>query len=185
MCMTEEVIGRRKDFPQYIIDICYEKQQGQCNSCGNAINKGFYRDHIDGDHSNITLKNLQLLCGDCHRTKTSQDAQEKWKNHKAQEQRVLNSLNKLIDEVFTTGKLGGPILERMETLLMDSLKVSKSLNEIDKGMEYPPSRILMAQKIAESKMTTEAYVKGVMEGAQIAVSLVASKATSKNKSKST
>jgi len=180
--MTEDVIGERKDFPQWAVDVVYEKQQGQCVDCGIAINRGFFRDHKNGKHDDIRIENLGLLCGDCHRKKTSQDIREAWKKHKAQEKRVLESLNKLIDEVYS-GKLGGPIIERMETVLMDSLKVSKNLNEIDKGMEYPPSRILMAQKIAESKMTAESYVKGVMEGAQIAVNLIASGKTVGNKSK--
>lgn len=50
----------------------------QCSLCGF---KGHYSqfdiDHIDGNHNNNTLSNLQELCANCHRLKTFQN--QDWK----------------------------------------------------------------------------------------------------------
>lgn len=51
----------------------YRKHLGdKCDSCGFIpINKcQLDVDHIDGDHKNNNLTNLQTLCANCHRLKT-------------------------------------------------------------------------------------------------------------------
>jgi len=35
-------------------------------------------DHIDGDHTNNEMRNLQTLCANCHRLKTQMNNDHKW-----------------------------------------------------------------------------------------------------------
>jgi 5-methylcytosine-specific restriction endonuclease McrA len=42
-------------------------KQRRCEQCGNDDESiSFELDHIDGDHSNHKLKNLQIICPNCH-----------------------------------------------------------------------------------------------------------------------
>ena len=43
-----------------------------CSSCGfQAVYKGQLDiDHIDGNHTNNNISNIQILCANCHRLKT-------------------------------------------------------------------------------------------------------------------
>jgi len=49
----------------------YEKEI-LCNCCGFVADHSIQLDvdHIDGDHNNDELDNLQTLCANCHRLKT-------------------------------------------------------------------------------------------------------------------
>lgn len=46
-----------------------------CNMCGFVPEDSCQLDvdHIDGDHHNNALENLQTLCANCHRLKTKHD----------------------------------------------------------------------------------------------------------------
>jgi len=58
----------RKEFPQWIVDKVYIKQDGVCANpnCFNPLANGFHRHHKDGDPSNISEENCDLLCIECH-----------------------------------------------------------------------------------------------------------------------
>ncbi len=54
-----------------------------CETCGFiAIHRSQLDiDHIDGDHNNNSLSNLQTLCANCHRLKTQEN--KDWQSKKA------------------------------------------------------------------------------------------------------
>jgi 5-methylcytosine-specific restriction endonuclease McrA len=41
-------------------------------------------DHVDGDHSNNAPANLMVLCANCHRLKTQQNKDNRWRNRAAE-----------------------------------------------------------------------------------------------------
>jgi hypothetical protein len=45
-----------------------------------------------------------------------------------------------------------------------SLKISRSLNKIDQGIESPPASITLIKKLEETKMLQEAYLEGFKDG---------------------
>lgn len=59
-------IGRRLD--NYIKPAIREYLGNKCVCCGGS--RGLEIDHIDGNHNNSQIFNLQLLCGTCHNEKT-------------------------------------------------------------------------------------------------------------------
>jgi hypothetical protein len=67
--------GRNRNVTKYKdkIERPYRKHvKSQCQSCGfkSEFLCQFDVDHIDGDHTNNCLTNLQTLCANCHRLKT-------------------------------------------------------------------------------------------------------------------
>ncbi|MEM3693907.1 MAG: hypothetical protein QXI39_07815 [Candidatus Bathyarchaeia archaeon] len=77
--------------------------------------------------------------------------------------KALNELNRLIDECFA-GKLSGAIIERLIEAIKLSLKVSRSLNKIDDGIESPPASIELLKRLKETKILQEAYLEGFKDG---------------------
>ena len=59
------------------------KKDTFCNICGiePEDSKQLHLDHIDGDRSNNSNKNIQTLCVDCHKYKTNK--QQDWKRKDA------------------------------------------------------------------------------------------------------
>ncbi len=53
---------------------------GQCEKCGilNKDKRFFDVNHIDGDHDNNNIENLELLCPNCHRI----ESLYQWKNNR-------------------------------------------------------------------------------------------------------
>lgn len=73
----------RKGFSKETERTTFEKQGGKCNICkktfdyvnGRPIHPEY--DHIDGNPSNNDPSNCQVLCLDCHRSKTVRDRKTK------------------------------------------------------------------------------------------------------------
>lgn len=150
---------KRKDFPVWKVEQVYIAQDGACLKCGNSLEHGFHRHHKDGTPANNEISNLELLCPECHRATLGEAITE----HRKQEEKVLNDLNKLIDECFA-GKISGSVVERMIEAITLSLKVSRSLNKIDEGLESPPASIALLKRMQETKILQEAYLEGFKDG---------------------
>ncbi|MCP8313119.1 MAG: hypothetical protein H3Z53_01940 [archaeon] len=152
-------VNKRKDFPKWKVEQVYIAQDGSCLKCGNSLEHGFHRHHKDGNPSNNEVSNLELLCAECHRATLGDAITE----HRKQEEKVLNDLNKLIDECFA-GKLSGATVERMMDAITLSLKVSRNLNKLDEGIESPPASIALLKRMQETKILQEAYLEGFKDG---------------------
>jgi len=61
-------------------------------------------------------------------------------------------------------KLSGATVERLIEAMKTSLKISRSLNKIDQGIESPPASIVLLKKMQETKMLQEAYLEGFRDG---------------------
>ena len=153
------MITERKDFPKWKVEQIYMAQDGACIRCGASLEHGFHRHHKDGNPANNEIDNLELLCPECHRTTLGDALTE----HRKQEEKVLRDLNRLIDECFA-GKLRGAVVERLVEAIKLSLKVSRSLNKIDQGMESPPASIALLKRMQETRMLQQAYLEGFKDG---------------------
>ena len=152
-------MNERKAFPTWKVEQVYIAQDGVCSKCSNSLEHGFHRHHKDGNHANNKIDNLELLCAECHRATLGDALAE----HKKQEERALSSLNKLLDECFA-GKISGAVVERMIEAITLSLKVSRSLNKIDGGIESPPASIALFKRMQETKVLQETYLEGFKDG---------------------
>lgn len=155
-------MSERKDFKGWQVDIVYRAQDGICLKCSGSLAKGFHRHHKDGDRSNNKTDNLELLCAECHRATFA----EAYKTHRKQEARILKQLNRLITEGFTDKKLSGATMERMMDAMSKSLRISRSLNKMDQGIEYPSAAIAMSLRMEEQKRITDAYLEGFRSGSK-------------------
>jgi hypothetical protein len=152
-------MSKRKDFPEWKVEQVYIAQDGACIKCGNSLEHGFHRHHKDGNPANNSIVNLELLCAECHRATLGEAIIE----HRKQEERALNYLNKLLDECFA-GKISGAVVERMIDAITLSLKVSRNLNKIDEGIESVPASIALIKRMQETKILQEAYLEGFKDG---------------------
>jgi hypothetical protein len=152
-------LGERRDFPQWKVELAYFAQDGVCARCGNSLEHGFHRHHKDGNPANNSLDNLELLCPECHRATLG----EAYRRHREQEEKALNYLNKLLDECLN-GRLSGSTVERLLDAIILSLKISRSLNKLDEGIESPPPTIALLKKLQEARILQETYLEVFKEG---------------------
>ena len=83
--------------------------------------------------------------------------------HREQERKVLDALNRLIEEIFQ-GRISGALADKAIDAIRLSLRVSRQINELDEGLESPPVSILVAKKLLESRMLQQTYLEGWKEG---------------------
>jgi len=158
---------KRKDFHKWQVDLVVIAQDNCCLKCGNTLKKGFHRHHKDKNHANNKTDNLQLHCAECHRAEKG----DALKEHRKQEKKILEDLNNLLDKGFE-GKLSGANMERMLEAMGMSLKVSRSVNEMDVGVEYPSASLTLGTRIKEIETMTEYYLKGLHEGISLGAKAV-------------
>jgi len=63
-------------------------------------------------------------------------------------------------------------MERMLEAMGMSLKVSRSVNEMDVGVEYPSASLTLGTRIKEIETMTEYYLKGLHEGISLGAKAV-------------
>lgn len=84
------------------------QKEHKCEKCGNTEWNGqpipLELHHIDGDHSNNTLNNLQVLCANCHAQtnnfrgkKNRKSIDEEFKNHKKSKNKIKSTRNESSD----------------------------------------------------------------------------------------
>lgn len=91
----EELIGLPyigQGVPLILTVETYQKAKGLCEACDGG---GQVIHHLDGDHTNNVIENLQLLCKSCHMRHHNWKGDDatphakymrKWRNHKKQEE---------------------------------------------------------------------------------------------------
>jgi len=153
----------RRDFPEWKVKAVYLKQDGACAKCGCSLADGFHRHHMDGDHSNNSLDNLQLLCPDCHYVTF---CSEKWNAHKDVEREVLETLKKALLSA-TDKELSGAALERIVETAVKVLQVSRREKGLNKPMERLPELHLQYSR-SDMWNWIQGYKEGFVAGVQFA-----------------
>jgi hypothetical protein len=154
----------RRNFQEWKVDIVYRQQDGACPKCGSSLENGFHRHHEDGDHSNNSVTNLELHCAECHRAEVRSG--EGLQAHRDQEELVLGKLNTLITQGLNK-EISGAAMERLIDAMTLSLRVSRNVNEMDLGIERPPTSIVLARRLAESRAFQDIYREGLRDGMRI------------------
>jgi hypothetical protein len=151
----------RKDFKDWQVVAAYMAQEGICGNpeCGNPLDRGFHRHHLDGDHTNNKIENLRLDCPECHRATLKGPKKDALDEHRKHEKYVFTRVNEAIDQTLA-GKLSGASAERLLDAISLSLKMSHSVNGIDNDIEHIPLPIRMTIKQAERDVIIGGYVEG-------------------------
>jgi len=154
-------LTKRKDFSKWAVEVVYQQQQGACPRCGKPLLAGFHRHHKDGDNTNNSVENLELLCLVCHGSKQWNTLQEQKKKH-------IGELDTLINKAINEG-MAGTLVDK----LLDSIKLALSLEKQVYGLdtEEVPVSIRMESYITVAEHSLEEYIKGIKEGINIGVSL--------------
>jgi len=100
----------RKNFSQTVIDDTYLEQGGMCGKCGKALQYGYHAHHKDGDHSNNSKENCQLLCQACH-------GGEKYATYLKQKEAVISDLETLIKNETVSGATVDKKLDAIKLVL--------------------------------------------------------------------
>lgn len=161
--MSEEGKQERKDFQVWKVTVAYVSQDGICLKCGNSLEHGFHRHHVDGDHGNNSLENLELRCKECHHASYRGRKKKDLGEHRIQEKAILEQLNQLIGDGIA-GKLSGASAERLMEAMALAMKVSKRVNDIDIDIEYPPPAITLMKRLMETQTLSETFLDGFKRG---------------------
>jgi len=144
----------RKNFSIKTINEVYEEQGRSCNHCGRSLLEGFEAHHVNGDSSNNSIENCELLCSMCH------DA-EKYNTLQEQKKATIGEIATLIQKGID-GQIAGALADK----LLDAIKLKLSLQRqvySDVLMEAPAtSRIEYSEAIAEYNL--KEYIRGVRDG---------------------
>jgi len=171
--LTEEN-KERQDFPKWAVETVYIAQDGIC-SCGNPLSYGFRRHHKNGDASDNSVENCELKCVECHfATYVDKKLPNPLVEHRKQEQKILDKLNILFDQIFSEKPISGAHMERLLDAMAMSLKVSRSINKIDREIEHPPAVFTMIKRLQEGKVLYENYLEGMKNGIALGFSNVVS-----------
>jgi len=84
-----DVIKKRKPVHQKLQKAVRAVQKYSCASCGASLKTRGQLHHINGNHSDDRITNLEYLCSKCHKRKTAEFAADRAKK-KAQEKKRGN-----------------------------------------------------------------------------------------------
>ena len=156
-------MSERRDFKRWVIDLCFEAQQGLCSKCGVSLeSEPYHAHHKNKDNTDNSLTNIELLCVKCHHGTYAESAYEK---HKAQEVKTLIDLNKLIDSALDpASKISGAALEKLLEAMTLALRVSRNATEVDYGAMRTPASIKLQRSMADQDARLQSFMDGVMYG---------------------
>ena len=145
----------RKNFPISVINKKFEEQGRACGKCGNPILHGFHAHQIDGDNSNDSIENCQLLCKSCH-------GSEQYKTLQAQKAKAVENLDKLV-AVGLAKELAGAVIEKLLDAIKMELSLSSQLYEEEYFSGPPEIKLEYSYIIAENglKRYEEGYLAGI------------------------
>jgi len=152
----------RKNFPQWIVDEVFKKQDGVCanSTCFNPLVQGFHRHHADGDNSNIKMENCRLLCLECHYKTFSENPYEE---HKKFLRTLMKNRQSAIEKAIN-GTLSGSTLERVLSGINDQKKDSWKQKGLHAQVEYPSAEFALLRQLAKNAIVSEAYLEGYKAG---------------------
>ena len=154
-------MSERKDFKKWVTDIVYEQQMGLCVKCGRSLEQGFHKHHKDGDASNNSVENLELLCPECH-------GGEQYKTLQQQRVKHLQQIEDIIG-LASSGEVSGAVVEKITELIKLGLSLE---NKVYNDVELPPVNIRLQTNIAIQQMLLKEYQRGFEEGLKTAYNIL-------------
>ncbi|MHA1589146.1 MAG: HNH endonuclease signature motif containing protein [Candidatus Njordarchaeales archaeon] len=145
----------RKDFEKWKIREKYMEQEGLCAMCGASLERGFHAHHLNGDHSDNRLENLQLLCPSCHYSTFKKKQLER---HRRLEKKTLRLLQEAMEKAMKK-EINGSDLERILSVSSRILSISRTTNELNDPAIILPD---MRQEALEQK--AKDYFNGYKDG---------------------
>lgn len=161
-------MSERRDFKAWTVDLAYDIQQGCCAKCGASLEKGFEIHHKDGNPSNISIDNIELLCVRCHK---STFASTDWEAYRKRLEKILNDIDRILELAFN-GQLSGAVADKMVELEKVALKLTRELYGIYDSMHKPPVTVILERKFAETKILQQMFLEGWKQGIADALSLL-------------
>lgn len=159
----------RKDFPEWMVEEVYISQDGCCANCGCSLERGFQRHHIDGDPTNNSRDNLELLCDDCHFSTFKED---EWNAHKEVEREVLGILMETVRKAMEK-EIPSTSIDRIVSACSKALSVSRT----EKGLNRPRetlSHLHIQSTQSERWNWQQGYKEGFKKGFQQSTTLLES-----------
>ena len=156
-------MSERKDFKKWVTDIVYEQQMGLCVKCGRSLEQGFHKHHKDGDASNNSVENLELLCPECH-------GGEQYKTLQQQRVKHLQQIEDIIG-LASSGEVSGAVVEKITELIKLGLSLE---NKIYNDVELPPVNIRLQSSIAVQELLLKQYQKGFEDGLKMGYNILIS-----------
>ena len=82
--IPREIKQSRSNFSKKIVEKQFSKQTRRCNHCRTKFSPTvqIVKDHKNGDNSDNSEKNCQLLCANCHDNKSRKENSERAKGEK-------------------------------------------------------------------------------------------------------
>jgi hypothetical protein len=154
-------MSERKDFKKWVTDIVYEQQQGLCAKCGRSLEQGFHKHHKDGNASNNSVENLELLCPECH-------GGEQYKTLQQQRIKHLQQIEDII-ELASSGEVSGAVVEKITELIKLGLSLE---NKVYNDVELPPINVRLQSNIAIQQLLLKEYQKGFEDGIKTAYNIL-------------
>jgi len=154
-------MSERKDFKKWVTDIVYEQQQGLCAKCGRSLEQGFHKHHKNGDASNNSVENLELLCPECH-------GGEQYKTLQQQRIKHLQQIEDII-ELASSGQVSGAIVEKITELIKLGLSLE---NKVYNDVELPPINVRLQSNMAIQQMLLKEYQRGFEDGLKTAYNIL-------------
>lgn len=144
----------RKNFDTKTIEEVLGEQGMACGKCGKSLMYGYHAHHKNGDNTDNSKENCQLLCKSCHGAKQYETLQ-------LQKQAVITDLDSMIKK-GVEGGLAGTIIER----LLDAIKLKLSLQ----GQVYddPPLELPIELRMKDYQTVMQhglqEYERGIKDG---------------------
>lgn len=149
----------RKNFPTKVIDEVYTEQGGICGKCDKSLQYGYHAHHKDGDSSNNSKENCQLLCSSCH-------GGEKYATYLKQKEAVILDLQVLVKNETVSGATVDKKLDAVKLILSLQAQVYN-----DSPLQPPlESRMKDYEVVMRAKLEAyeegakDAYLKGLEAG---------------------
>lgn len=155
--MTQET---RKDFEPWKVATAYNVQEGLCFKCGKPLGEKYHRHHVDGDHSNNEVSNLELHCASCH-------GGEAYTTHINQKKMALGNVEAIIEKSIK-GEISGAGTEKAIEAIKLQLRLIGQCYPTE--LEELPPEIRTRNYLVGSGILLKEYEKGVKKGYNMGVS---------------
>lgn len=147
------------------MDQVFVRQDGVCANpgCRNPLAAGFHRHHKDGDPSNTSTENCELLCVGCHFAKKGEQTEghDPLKTHRELQAKIIEAIFRavgLAEDKTMTGSTLERVLTAYEKVLAESWK------QLSPEIEYPNPVFAAWRNMIKTGMLQEEYLKGFKDG---------------------